>query len=53
MPMLLIDGDQIQQVFMNIVINAADAMAKWWHLTVKTEVRDGRPRFLSRIQGAG
>jgi len=42
MPMLFIDGDQIQQVFMNIVINAADAMAgNGGTLTIKTEVRNG------------
>jgi two-component system NtrC family sensor kinase len=41
MPMLFIDGDQIQQVFMNIIINAADAMAgDGGMLTIKTNTKD-------------
>jgi two-component system NtrC family sensor kinase len=41
-PMLFVDGDQIQQVFMNILLNASDAMAKkGGTLTIKTESRDG------------
>jgi len=39
-PMLFVDGDQIQQVFMNILLNAADAMAGGGTLTIKTDVRD-------------
>jgi two-component system NtrC family sensor kinase len=42
MPMLFIDGDQIQQVFMNIIINAADAMTgDGGTLTIKTNMKDG------------
>jgi two-component system NtrC family sensor kinase len=42
LPMLYVDGDQIQQVFMNILLNASDAMArKGGTLTIKTESRDG------------
>ena len=42
LPMLYVDGDQIQQVFMNIILNAGDAMArKGGTLTIKTEARDG------------
>ncbi len=41
-PMLFVDGDQIQQVFMNIIINAADAMAEdKGTLTIKTKMKDG------------
>ena len=42
MPLLFIDADQIQQVFMNIIINAADAMAgDGGTLTIKTNIKDG------------
>jgi len=42
MPMLYVDADQIQQVFMNILINAADAMAgNGGTLTIKTTLGDG------------
>ena len=52
--MLFIDGDQIQQVFMNIVINAADAMAgNGGTLTIKTEVRDGRAEISFTDTGCG
>jgi two-component system NtrC family sensor kinase len=41
-PMLFVDADQIQQVFMNILLNAADAMAgKGGNLTIKTDLKDG------------
>lgn len=41
-PMLSIDGDQIQQVFMNIIINAADAMGEnGGMLTIRTAIHNG------------
>jgi len=41
-PMLFLDGDQIQQVFMNIIINSADAMTgDGGTLTVKTDLNNG------------
>ena len=41
LPMLFIDGDQIQQVFMNIMLNAADAMAgNGGRLTIRTALTD-------------
>ncbi len=40
-PLLFIDADQIQQVFMNILLNAADAMAgNGGTLTIQTDLRD-------------
>jgi len=54
MPMLFIDGDQIQQVFMNILINAADAMAgNGGTLTIKTEVRNGSAEISFTDTGCG
>jgi signal transduction histidine kinase len=42
MPILSVDGDQIQQVFMNIIINAADAMGEnGGTLTIKTAFNNG------------
>lgn len=41
-PMLFVDADQIQQVFMNILLNAADAMAgDGGTLTIMTDLKDG------------
>jgi signal transduction histidine kinase len=41
-PPLFVDADQIQQVFMNILLNAADAMAgNGGTLTSKTGFKDG------------
>lgn len=53
-PMVSVDGDQIQQVFMNIVINAADAMGeKGGTLSIKTAVRDGMVEISFTDTGCG
>jgi two-component system NtrC family sensor kinase len=53
-PVLFIDADQIQQVFMNIIINAADAMAgNGGTLTIKTNVRDGMAEVSFTDTGCG
>ncbi len=53
-PMLFVDGDQVQQVFMNIVINAADAMAgDGGTLTIKTNMRDGMAEVSFTDSGCG
>jgi two-component system, NtrC family, sensor kinase len=42
LPMLFVDADQIQQVFMNILLNAADAMSgSGGSLTIRTGHRNG------------
>jgi two-component system NtrC family sensor kinase len=40
-PILLLDGNQIQQVFMNILLNAADAMANQGTLTITSSHAPG------------
>jgi len=53
-PMLFLDGDQIQQVFMNIIINAADAMAgNGGTLTIKTNLKDGMAEVSFADSGCG
>ncbi|HXX34288.1 MAG TPA: ATP-binding protein, partial [Thermodesulfobacteriota bacterium] len=53
-PMLFLDGDQIQQVFMNIIINAADAMARdGGTLTIKTAIKDGMAEVSFTDSGCG
>jgi two-component system NtrC family sensor kinase len=54
MPLLFIDADQIQQVFMNIIINAADAMAgDGGILTIKTNIKDGIAEISFSDTGCG
>jgi signal transduction histidine kinase len=52
--MLFVDGDQIQQVFMNILLNAADAMAgNGGNLTIKTDLKDGLAEVSFTDTGCG
>ncbi len=54
LPSLFLDGDQIQQVFMNIILNAGDAMAeKGGSLTIKTEPKDGKAEISFSDTGPG
>ena len=52
-PMLFIDADQIQQVFMNILLNAADAMAGGGTLSIRTEMKDGVAEISFTDTGCG
>ncbi|MBS3906596.1 MAG: HAMP domain-containing protein [Syntrophaceae bacterium] len=54
MPMLFVDGDQIQQVFMNIIINAADAIGENdGTLTIKTDFHHGIAEISFADTGCG
>lgn len=54
LPRVSIDGDQIQQVFMNILINAADAMGDHGGtLTIRTAVLDGMVEIAFADTGCG
>jgi two-component system NtrC family sensor kinase len=53
-PFLFVDGDQIQQVFMNILLNASDAMGEnGGTLTIKTDLRDGMAEVAFSDTGHG
>jgi len=53
-PLLFVDGDQIQQVFMNILLNAADAMGEnEGTLTIRTNLRDGMAEVAFSDTGHG
>ncbi len=53
-PTLFVDGDQMQQVFMNIIINAADAMnGQKGTLTIKTTSQDGMVEVSFSDTGCG
>ncbi|MGQ9645153.1 MAG: ATP-binding protein [Thermodesulfobacteriota bacterium] len=54
LPMLFVDGDQIQQVFMNILLNAADAMTEnGGTLKIQTELKDGMAMVSFTDTGCG
>ncbi len=54
LPKLLIDADQIQQVFMNILLNAADAMGgNAGVLTIQTALKDGKAEISFTDTGCG
>jgi len=53
-PMLFLDADQIQQVFMNILLNAADAMtANGGTLKIKTDFKNGMAEISFTDTGQG
>ncbi|MBM4278522.1 MAG: two-component sensor histidine kinase, partial [Deltaproteobacteria bacterium] len=54
LPMISIDADQIQQVFMNIVINAADAMGtEGGTLSIRTDFNNGIAEISIADTGCG
>jgi two-component system NtrC family sensor kinase len=53
-PPLFVDADQIQQVFMNILLNAADAMSeKGGTVTIRTGLKDGIAEISFTDTGCG
>jgi two-component system, NtrC family, sensor kinase len=52
-PLILLDSNQIQQVFMNILLNAADAMPAGGTLTVTTQITAGDPFLHIRFADTG
>jgi two-component system NtrC family sensor kinase len=53
-PVLFVDADQIQQVFMNILLNATDAMGgNGGTLTIQTDFKDGMAEISFTDTGSG
>jgi two-component system, NtrC family, sensor kinase len=53
LPSVMIDAGQLQQVVINIVINAVDAMEENGVLTIETRKAPGTPEILLRISDTG
>ena len=53
LPKLLLDGDQIRQVAINLILNAGGAMPEGGNLDVSTELVEGAVRMIFRDNGAG
>jgi PAS domain S-box-containing protein len=54
LPKIMVDRVQLQQVFMNLMLNAIEAMnASGGELTVKSERQDGQLQFSVRDTGVG
>ena len=53
LPQVLIDPGQLQQVVVNIALNAVDAMEEAGTLTVETDDRPANPEVLIRISDTG
>jgi PAS domain S-box-containing protein len=54
LPKVMVDRVQLQQVFMNLMLNAIEAMNdSGGELTVKSEVQDGQLQFSVSDRGAG
>lgn len=53
LPLVAMDPDRMQQVFMNLINNAAQAMPEGGHLTVSTHLEDAWVRFAFTDTGVG
>ncbi len=53
MPAITTDGNQLSQVIVNIVLNAADAMPNGGTLTIRSRVKDGRMAIDFEDTGVG
>ncbi|MCK4659197.1 MAG: cache domain-containing protein [Phycisphaerae bacterium] len=53
MPMTVVDESQMQQVFMNIILNAVDAMSERGDLTIETGHKTAKKQVWVRISDTG
>jgi signal transduction histidine kinase len=54
LPKIIVDRVQLQQVFMNLMLNGIEAMEdSGGELTVKSQLRDGQPQFSVSDTGVG
>jgi two-component system NtrC family sensor kinase len=53
LPQILVDGNQMNQVFMNILLNAAQAMPEGGTLTLETEVDENGDHIAIRFRDTG
>jgi two-component system NtrC family sensor kinase len=53
LPPIVVDGDQIQEVFLNIILNAIDAMPKGGELHVTSTMTDGEHAVQIRFADTG
>jgi two-component system sensor histidine kinase HydH len=53
MPLVLMDTDQITQIFLNILINAVEATPRGGQVSVRYDVDEGRLHIIIEDTGAG
>ncbi len=53
LPLLMADGDQMRQVVLNIVLNAADAMPRGGELSISSRLEEPSKRVVIRISDTG
>jgi len=53
LPEVLVDPDQIQQVFVNVILNAAEAMPKGGTLTIKSAISVGGQQLVVTLADTG
>jgi two-component system NtrC family sensor kinase len=53
LPMVMLDGDQMRQVAINLILNAGSAMGRGGLLTISTSIDDGYAVIRFRDNGSG